>query len=139
MEESSDPRYLEGIRWFNRGEFFEAHEVWEELWTEYRGPSRTFYQGLIQAAVCLHHFGNRNLRGAYKLFHSSRRYLEPFRPVHCGLDVDKLLREMEICCRGFAHDPESSPPTRLDPRLLPKIELQQGTDGVSPDGSQLGE
>src|SRR6476469_7449491 len=63
-----DPRYLEGIEHFNRCDFFEAHESWEELWQDYTGPSRKFYQGLIQVAVCLHHFGNGNTRGAKKLY-----------------------------------------------------------------------
>ena len=80
-----DPRYLQGIEYFNRCEFFEAHDVWEELWADYRGSSRTFYQGLIQVAVCLHHFGNGNTRGAAKLYHSSRKYLEPYAPWHDGL------------------------------------------------------
>lgn len=124
MEESSyDPRYLEGVRWFNDGNFFEAHEVWEEIWTECQDPSRPFYQGLIQAAVCLLHFSKRNTRGARKLYHSSRRYLEPFRPRHRGLDLVKLLREMEICCDEIARSEETFPQARLDPRLLPKIQL----------------
>ena len=37
-----DPRYLEGIRLFNDCEFFEAHDVWEELWADYQGESRKF-------------------------------------------------------------------------------------------------
>ena len=55
--------YLQGIVHFNECDFFESHEVWEALWTDYQGPSRKFYQGLIQAAVALHHFGNGNIRG----------------------------------------------------------------------------
>src|SRR4051794_6508369 len=45
-----DPRYLAGILFFNRGDFFEAHEAWESLWMDTAGPDKTFYQGLIQAA-----------------------------------------------------------------------------------------
>ncbi len=74
-DETYDPLYLGGIKHFNECDFFEAHEVWEELWTDYRGESRKFYQGLIQAAVALYHFGNGNIRGARKLYHSSRDYL----------------------------------------------------------------
>ncbi|MEI7780964.1 MAG: DUF309 domain-containing protein, partial [Planctomycetota bacterium] len=65
-----DPLYLDGIEKFNECDYYESHEVWEELWTEYRGPSRKFYQGLIQAAVALYHFGNGNIRGARKLHKS---------------------------------------------------------------------
>ena len=28
--------YLEGIEHFNVCDFYESHEVWEELWTDYR-------------------------------------------------------------------------------------------------------
>ena len=98
-----DPLYLEGIKYFNDCEFFEAHESWENLWTNYQGPSRRFFQGLIQVAVCLHHFGNGNIRGARKLYHSSRAYLKDYRPKHIGLDIDKLFAQMEACCADFAN------------------------------------
>lgn len=129
-----DPQFLEGIRWFNQEEFFEAHEVWEAIWGQCHSPSRSFYQGLIQAAVCLHHFGNGNTRGARKLFHRSCQYLEAFRPVHMGLDVDDLLAQMEICCREVANSQETVPDSRLNRKLLPKIRLD---DETLPDG-QLG-
>lgn len=45
-----DPRFLEGVALFNRGAFFEAHEVWEDLWHEEVGEYRLFVQGLIQIA-----------------------------------------------------------------------------------------
>ena len=32
------PLYLKGIGYFNACEFFESHEAWEEIWTEYQGP-----------------------------------------------------------------------------------------------------
>src|SRR5271165_2510542 len=53
-----DPRYLAGIVLFNRHDFFEAHEVWEDLWMDTALPEKRFYQGLIQAAVGLCHFAN---------------------------------------------------------------------------------
>ena len=68
-----DPLYLQGIAYFNACEFFEAHEVWEELWKSYSGELRLFYKGLIQAAVALHHFGNGNIRGARKVYAASRQ------------------------------------------------------------------
>ena len=52
--EDYDSLYLQGIAYFNACEFFEAHEVWEDLWKSYSGDLRLFYKGLIQAAVALH-------------------------------------------------------------------------------------
>jgi predicted metal-dependent hydrolase len=120
-----DPRYLEGIEHFNKCDFFEAHEVWEELWADYSGPSRKFYQGLIQVAVCLHHFGNGNIRGAKKLYFGCRGYLEPYLPKHEGLDLTKLLGQLEICCREILESKEEFPRIAIVPDLIPEIHLEE--------------
>lgn len=122
-ENAYDPRYLEGIEHFNACDFFEAHEVWEDLWKDYQGPSRKFYQGLIQVAVCLHHFGNGNIRGAKKLYHTSRAYLEAYAPSHEGIDLDKLLGEMEVCCREILDSQDEFPEIDIVPELIPEIHL----------------
>jgi uncharacterized protein len=122
-EEPYDPLYLEGIAHFNVCDFYESHEVWEALWTEYRGPSRKFYQGLIQAAVGLYHFGNGNIRGAKKLYVSTRGYLEPYRPRHRGLDVDKFIDEFERCFAEVAASTEEFPQIEINAELIPEIHL----------------
>lgn len=118
-----DPRYLAGIEHFNVCDFFEAHEVWEELWTDYRGPDRKFYQGLIQVAVCLHHFGNGNTRGAKKLYLTSLDYLREYRPHHLGLDLEKLFREFEVCLKPIMASSEEYPKIDIVPDLIPEIHL----------------
>lgn len=89
-----DPRYLAGVDLFNRGEYFDAHEVWEDLWLDCPGADRRFYQSLIQAAVALYHWGNGNAAGATRLFQSGKRYMAPYRPTHHGLAVDEFWRQM---------------------------------------------
>ncbi len=123
-DDAYDPRYLAGIEHFNTCDFFEAHEVWEELWADTQGPSRRFYQGLIQVAVCLHHFGNGNIRGARKLYHGCRGYLDDYRPAYLGLDLEKLLSELEICCREILESKEEFPRIEIVPDLIPEIHLQ---------------
>jgi predicted metal-dependent hydrolase len=123
-ETAHDPRYLEGIEHFNKCDFFEAHEVWEELWADTQGPPRRFYQGLIQVAVCLHHFGNGNIRGAKKLYHGCRGYLEAYRPKYLDLDLDKLFAQLEICCREILESKEEFPKIDIVPDLIPEIHLE---------------
>jgi predicted metal-dependent hydrolase len=118
-----DPRYLEGIEHFNKCDFFEAHEVWEELWADTSGERRRFYQGLIQVAVCLHHFGNGNIRGAKKLYFGCRGYLEAYVPHYLGLDVDALLAQLEVCCREILESQEEFPRIEIVPDLIPEIHL----------------
>jgi predicted metal-dependent hydrolase len=124
-----DPLYLKGIEHFNACDFYESHEAWEELWMEEQGPSRRFYQGLIQAAVALHHFGNGNIRGARKLNESFRKYLEPYAPHHLGLDVTKFLADMDRCFQAAMQASEEFPDVEIDPELIPEIHLNPTTNG----------
>ncbi len=117
------PLYLKGIEHFNECDFYESHEVWEDLWTDEQGESRRFYQGLIQAAVALHHFGNENIRGAKKLNLSCRKYLDPYRPKHLGLDLDKFLADMDRCFAEIMDNEEEFPQVPIDPETIPELEL----------------
>jgi len=123
-----DPLYLRGIDLFNACEFFEAHETWEELWKEYRGPDRKFYQGLIQAAVALHHFGNGNLRGARKVYLSSVNYLSQYPEHHQGLNLRQFLSDYETCFAGLLNNEDMHDPIELVPDLIPEIHLQPAMD-----------
>ncbi|HEY1602964.1 MAG TPA: DUF309 domain-containing protein [Pirellulales bacterium] len=126
-----DPLYLRGIELFNECDFFESHEAWEELWTEYQGASRKFYQGLIQAAVALHHFGNGNIRGARKLYYTSLGYLAPYRPFHEGIDLDKFFAEMQLCFAGIVDSEEERPDVEIEAEKIPEIHLAPPPAGGS--------
>ncbi len=124
MEDATpyDPRYLAGIVLFNRGDFFEAHEVWESLWMDTAGPERPFYQGLIQAAVGLCHFCNGNVRGAAKLYRSSRDYMRRFGSPYLGLDQDAFWGQMDRCFAELVATAEP-PRTAIREELIPEIDL----------------
>jgi uncharacterized protein len=91
------PNYVDGIRLFNDEEFFECHDVLEELWAETLGEEKKFLQGLIQASVALFHFGNENLGGARKLCDSCLEKLEPYGSSYMGLNLEKFLRDFRHC------------------------------------------
>jgi len=118
-----DPLYLQGIEHFNVCDFFESHEVWEALWTEEFGPARRFYQGLIQAAVALHHFGNGNIRGARKLNVGCRAYLDEYRPKYQGLDLERFLSQLDQCFATVMASTEDFPNIEIEPELIPEIHL----------------
>lgn len=121
-DERYAPLYLQGIEHFNRGEYFDSHEVWEELWLDETGGDRLFYKGLIQAAVALYHLENGNATGSRKLLDSSAAYLQGYRPQHRGLDVDGFLDGVRQCfdanLAARAHVPgdlEYQPTIQLNP------------------------
>lgn len=82
-----------GINLFNTGHFFECHDVLEDLWHGTRGEDRLFLQGLIQLAVGLYHFENRNWKGSNSQLKKSIAKLDKYLPHHCGIDVEKLLHD----------------------------------------------
>jgi predicted metal-dependent hydrolase len=124
MSEDYPEQYLEGLRLFNAEDFFESHEVLEDLWTETHDESRKFYQGLIQAAVALLHFGNGNLGGAKKVYLTSRKYLEPYCPRFSGLDVTRFLDDMAYCFQELVDDQQQYPSgIELRDERIPKIPI----------------
>lgn len=98
--DSPDARFLAGVELFNRGEFFDAHEVWEDLWRDCASSERRFFQALIQAAVAAYHYSRGNTTGAARLYNSGRRYMEPFRPAYLGLAVDAFWDAMAAHLAG---------------------------------------
>ena len=118
----SDPRIDEGIRLFNAREFFACHDVLEDFWGELTCPEKSFFQGLIQAAVALFHFEEGNLGGARRMSVSSRAYLSPFTPVLGGIDVQRLLDELDACFAELCQPHQSWPNhLTLNPSLIPMI------------------
>jgi uncharacterized protein len=122
-ETNYDFRYLGGIHFFNERDFFEAHEVWESIWMHSSAPERKFYQGLIQVAVALYHFNNGNLRGAIKLYHSSRKYLEAFQPAFLGLDLAGFQAQMDRCFAEMLAHPNGDHAVELQDEEIPTIVL----------------
>ena len=119
-----DYRYLGGIWFFNERDFFQAHEVWESLWLECAGTERRFYQGLIQAAVALYHFGNGNLRGALKLYGTAQAYMNAYPSPFLGLDRESFWQAMSACFAALLEDPNPDRYLRPDEQKIPRIELQ---------------
>lgn len=90
-----DERYLKFFELFNERDFYECHEVLEDLWMETVEDSRAYYQGLIQTATAFYHLENGNLAGARKLFESGLKYLEPYPDRYLGFDLGPYRRVCE--------------------------------------------
>lgn len=87
-----DPKYVRFIVLFNVDrDYYACHDVMEELWLEEgRSP---LWQGLLQVAVGLHHFGNHNYTGAVKLLRAALDKLERYGEFEAGIDLDRLRKD----------------------------------------------
>ena len=115
-----DPHYLGYFECFNREQFYEAHDVLEELWLECRKqPDDLFFKGLIQLAGAFVHLQKSRLKPANVLFGLAEANLKPYAPLHRDLSVTEILALItdwrnRLVSNRFASNPLSySPPPRL--------------------------
>ena len=83
--------FLNGIKSFNNHLFYDAHEYWEDLWSDYRLKDALFIQGLIQLSVGYFHITNFNINGARGLLNKCLLKFESFGPFARGIDVNYII------------------------------------------------
>jgi len=105
-----------GIELFNRAEFFDAHEVWEDVWRAAPVEEKKFLQGLIQVAVAFHHHSTGNLVGARSLLKRAARNLDGCPANLAGIQVKGLMQELAGCQLALEQG---------GTLLLPRIEVQE--------------
>ncbi len=122
MTDELPEQYREGLRLFNEEEFFECHDVLEELWSETVGKERKFLQGLIQASIALFHFGNENFGGAKKLYLSAVKNLDFHGDEFMGIKLGEFLQDFQRCFQELLDNTETYPTTvAIRDELVPKI------------------
>lgn len=116
----AEPGLIAAADLFNRERYLASHELLDELWEATEGEAADFYKGLIQAAICLHHWQEKNPEGARKLYSGHRRCLSGYLPSYRGVDVAGFLLSMEAAlapllrARPGAEPPfGAAPPPRL--------------------------
>ncbi len=85
-----------GIKLFNEGRYFEAHEEWESEWRlmDRRGE-RAFFQGLIMAAGAFLHYVRQECRGARELLERSMAALQGGIEDHPDLGLEEFIGGLE--------------------------------------------
>jgi predicted metal-dependent hydrolase len=112
---ASSTSYLRGVRLFNAGYYWEAHEAWEGLWLAQRrvGPTADVLKALIKLAAAGVKVRQGQPRGVST---HARRAAELFQAVRqaghdrlLGLD----LAGWEAIARAVADDPPVGPPASV--------------------------
>jgi hypothetical protein len=87
-----DRRYVGWFVCFNRGEFYEAHDVLEDLWLAEGkgGVNYGFYKGLIQLAGAFVHLQKGRLGPAVALFRLAEANFARYPGVYAGMDLAEV-------------------------------------------------
>jgi uncharacterized protein len=91
-----------GIELFNAGHYFDAHEVWEDVWRAAPVEEKKFLQGVIQVAVALHHHSRGNAAGAHSLLARAHRNLAGYPDSYNGVDIDAVRAGIRNCEKALA-------------------------------------
>ena len=85
--------FRRGIELFNAGEFYDCHEVLEDLWRPAQGMERLFVQSVIHLAVGFYHHQQGNQTGAELQLRKALSKLAGYLPVFQDIDTARLYRE----------------------------------------------
>ena len=86
--------FQQGIDLFNAEEFFECHELLEEVWTFSRQPDRWFLQSLIHFAVGFYHHSRGNRNGATRQLEKGLRKIGAYLPEWDGVATGRIADEV---------------------------------------------
>ena len=131
-EVEKHPYYLAFFHCWNEQQYYEAHDVLEQLWLKTKTRDADFFKGLIQAAGAFVHLQKhfehpshakhgRRLSPAVRLFRLAEKNLATFAPWHHALDVAALCQLLsqyaeEIVASNYTINPWS-------PESAPKLKL----------------
>jgi hypothetical protein len=132
-EVAKHPYYRAFFHCWNEQQYYEAHDVLEQLWLKSESPDADFFKGLIQAAGAFVHLQkhfehpshakhSRRMPPAVRLFRLAQRNLANFVPWHHALDVAALCQLLsryadKIAASDYTINPWS-------PESAPKLELR---------------
>ena len=92
LPSSATEAFERGVCRFDAARFFEAHELFEQVWRspETAPADRPFWKGVTQVAVGFCHVQRGNARGALQQRERAVRHLDPFPSPHLGVDTRAL-------------------------------------------------
>ena len=89
---TNDSRFEIAMKLFNSRQWYQAHDVFEEIWHETGGPERQLIQGILQVAVAQVHLENSNTNGATILYGEALGRLKRYQLNNLGLDIVGLCK-----------------------------------------------
>jgi hypothetical protein len=90
----------DGLRLYNAGRFWEAHEALEAVWRAAPEPERAHWQGLIQAAAALLHRERGNAHGVRAVGAGALAKLKAPAPPGFPVETTRFCEALERCLDG---------------------------------------
>jgi len=119
--------YIEFFELFNQREYFESHEVLEDLWIMETGEEKQYYKGLIMVTIALEHWRRNNPSGAYRLWRDGEKLLEKYPSHYKGFELGTFRKMIaDLMKRIIETEGLECDPCKIDQH--PILELQHESE-----------
>ena len=123
MNEEVKQLFYKGIDSFNTKDYYQAHEYFEEMWTEHKLEDKLFIQALLQLSVAYFHISNSNRNGALGLFKKSisklDRYLDTYQDI---VNINSVIKSAH---ESYDSVIENKDIDEFDWSLTPELEARK--------------
>ena len=91
---------------FNDQKWYEAHDVFEEIWNNVDGDERQIIQGILQVSVSQFHLSKGNLNGATILLGEGLGRIKTRTKINLGIDLESFCKHLEELLRKLQYQEE---------------------------------
>ena len=117
-------QFLTAIDLFNKRLFWEAHEVFEDVWRLQEGDVKKLAQGFVQAAAAFSYIEKRRYESILYLFDKSIEKLSSTIDILPGVNINDLIEAMKKAKQEAQRHGESEL-EKFDSSLYPSIKIGQ--------------
>jgi uncharacterized protein len=108
-----DKELRRGLDQVRTGQYFEAHESFEDAWRAADPIEKDFFQGLVHVTVAWYQARRGNRLGCERQLAKAQRRLAAFVPEHRGVDVATVLRSVDEAAAIVSGGSLELPPPRI--------------------------
>jgi uncharacterized protein len=108
-----DEELRRGLDQVRSGQYFEAHESFEDAWRAADPAEKDFFQGLVHVTVAWYQARRGNRPGCERQLAKAQRRLAAFVPEHRGVDVATVLESVGEAAEIVADGSLELPPPRI--------------------------
>ena len=87
---------IQGLQAFNRGNFYAAHEFFEDAWRETPGQAREFFRALLHLSGGYYRLTQDRPESALKFFQRSLHWISDFPSPYFHVDTSALRSQVEL-------------------------------------------
>ena len=121
MEDTTLKIFISGVNEFNKRNYYDSHEYFEDIWTNHILDDRLFIQALIQLSVAYFHISNDNRNGAIGLFKKSIKKLDTYtNSSELILNINDVIESVH---KSYEYVQAIENMNKFDWKLSPKLEL----------------